>query len=361
MSWAAATGLALSGAAASPASAQQGHRVQPSAATRPRQATVVSAYSGAAGRRSYRLYVPAGLKRPLGLIVFLHGCNETAAQAESSTHLDRIATAEHLVVAYPQQDTTDAFPAGNGAGCWNWFLPGDQQRGTGEPAILAGLTRAVVRDTSARADRVYVEGISAGADMAVILGATYPDIYAAVGALAGCAYGSCGDLRGTLTHAAMGPAARVVPLFQENGTADTVNNLAMAESLTSSWIAADQMASPSDGIEAAPTSIANHPGRLPRPGTGDPCVTDGQYTWGCPGGAIGFQGRYPTTVSTWRDRHGCDVYEKWLLHGMEHAQPDSDPSTDPYSDPLGPDISAASYRFFAAHSLHADNPGGCIR
>ena len=152
-----------------------------------------------------------------------------------------------------------------------------------------------------------------------------------------------------------------MPLFQENGTADTLNNMAMAATLTSSWIGADELAAPDDGITTPPTETVTHPGTTPTPLSGDSCATDGQYSWTCPGGVIGFNGSYPTTVSTWRDRRGCDVYELWLLHGMEHAQPDADPTRDPYTDRLGPDVTAASYSFFAAHTLDAHQPGGCSR
>lgn len=315
--------------------------------------------AGSTSGRDYWLYVPPGRSRaPRPLVVFLHGCNESAVQAATATHFNTLAAQRGFVVVYPQQTVTANSSApladGNGVGCWNWFLPADQTRDSGEPATLAGLTQYVVRTQRIDPRRVYVEGISAGADMSVILGATYPDIYAAVGVLAGCAYRTCGDETGALTHSAMGAHARVVPMFVENGTADSLNNVAMATGLVASWLGADDLAddgSMNGSVSRLPASEDNrYFDQSPQPGSGDTCVHNNTLT--CPGGAVGFQKNYPTTVQTYADSHGCDVLDLWLLHGMEHAHPDA-PGDGPYTDPLGPDITAASYDFFLHHPMNA--------
>jgi poly(hydroxyalkanoate) depolymerase family esterase len=314
-------------------------------------------FHSAAGDRDYWLYQPPGPKRSnRPLVVFLHGCNESATDAASATHFNDLAAQRGFDVVYPQQNVTSGSSApladGNGIGCWNWFLPQDQERGSGEPAVLAGITQFVAKQLRVDPRRIYVEGVSAGADMAVTLGATYPDIFAAVGVLAGCAYRTCGDVTGELTYQAMGARARVVPMFIENGTADTLNNMAMAGGLVTSWLGADDLAD--DGamngsISRTPATTNNYAfDQTPQPGSGDLCIHNNTLT--CPGGAIGFQGSYPYTVATYDDASGCDIAQLWAVHFMEHAHPDA-PGDGPYTDPLGPDVTTASYDFFSQHSI----------
>ena len=311
---------------------------------------------GALGTRDYWLYVPAaaGANRPL--IVFLHGCIQTAEQAASATRLNQLADRYRFVAVYPQQNVTTGSSApaadGNGEGCWNWFLPDDQQRGKGEPATIAGITEQVVQAQHIDRRRVYVEGVSAGADMSTIMGATYPDVYAAVGSWAGCAYGTCSDVDGELTHRAMDTRARQVPMFVVQGTADTLNAFPLSQGLVDSWLGADDWADdgmPNASVPRTPASVENHGfDQTPQPGSGDPCEPRNQ-TFPCPGGVIGFQGSYPYTVEHFA-AHGCTALDFWIIHGLEHAVPDADSST-PFTDPLGPDATLGSYEFFMGHPM----------
>jgi len=297
--------------------------------------------------RNYWLYVPTNTAPGRPLVVFLHGCNETALEAAQASHFNDLADQQGFVVVYPEQVVSAGSSApiadGNGIGCWNWFLPQDQARGSGEPGAIAGITQAVMASEGTDPARVYVEGISAGADMAVILGATYPDLFRAVGSLAGCPYATCTDLSGALTHQAMGPYARVVPLFVENGSADTVNPVTNSVALVESWMGADDLADDGQAngsISRLPVSTTTYQAdQVPAPGTGDACIHPNSLT--CPGGVVGFQRSYPYTVITYQG----DLAELWVIQGMQHAHPDA-PGDGPYTDPLGPDITAASYAFF---------------
>jgi poly(hydroxyalkanoate) depolymerase family esterase len=305
--------------------------------------------------REYLQYVPAGLPAGRPLVVFLHGCNETAAEGMAASHFNALADKERFAVVYPAQvrPTNSSAPVadGNGVGCWNWFLPDDQVRGGGEPAVLAGIARSVTKALRSDRRRVYVEGISAGADMTVILAAAYPDVFAAAGSLAGCAYQTCGDLTGRLAFTQMGGRARMVPLFVENGTADVLNPAPQSVALAQSWLGLGDLVD--DGTangsfsRVPATQATSVPGGSPSPGGGDACVHNNSFL--CLGGILGLAD-YPVTRTTWDDAKGRDVLELWLVHGLAHAHPHA-PGDGPYTDPLGPDVTASSYRFFLQHRL----------
>ncbi len=310
---------------------------------------------GVPGARTYRLYVPTSARPGAPLVVWLHGCNQNADDAEKGARLDEVADAEGFLVLYPEQRRAVAdSPAedGNGSGCWNWFLPGHQQRGAGEPETLAEMTRDLVVAHDADPRRTFVAGVSAGADMATILGATYPDVYAAIAPIAGCAYRTCADADGTAALAAMGSHARVVPAFVVQGTVDMVNNAAMGATAVQQWLATDDLAD--DG--AANGSVPQRPtrtttsgadaGTLGTPATGDPCI-GGPAHLPCAGGALGLT-RYPVTQLDYADAAGRVVVRAWLVHGQNHAIGGGDPRGS-FVDPVGPGVAAAAWEFFREH------------
>lgn len=137
-------------------------------------------YSGAAGSRGYRVYVPAGLRRTsqVPLLLALHGCRQNGLEFAASTRFNQLADKHRFVVATPSRP---ACTIRNGA---ELFRPAHQFRAHGEPGIMAGIVyRVMAQTTHWRIDprRVYVAGLSAGGVMAVVLAGVYPELFAAVG------------------------------------------------------------------------------------------------------------------------------------------------------------------------------------
>jgi poly(hydroxyalkanoate) depolymerase family esterase len=151
-------------------------------------------YSSPAGSRAYRLFIPSGYQeRPLPLVVMLHGCTQSPDDFAAGTRMNFIAEEQNCFVVYPAQSSE-----ANRSKCWNWFRRVDQQRGRGEPSLIAGITRQIMDDYSVDRKRVYVGGLSAGAAAAAIMGATYGDLYAAIGIHSGLACGVATDLPSAL-------------------------------------------------------------------------------------------------------------------------------------------------------------------
>ena len=189
-------------------------------------------YACNAGSRDYRRFLPScaadGVR---GLVIMLHGCSQDADDFARGTAMNDHAETNGLIVAYPCQTI-----AHNAHGCWNWFEPVNQQRGTGEPAILAGLARDVAATHSVPDGAVYVAGLSAGGAMSAVLGATYPDVFSAIGVHSGLAAGSANTVaaafgamkghggEGTLMQDASDAAPRVMIIHgSSDATVSPVN------------------------------------------------------------------------------------------------------------------------------------------
>jgi poly(hydroxyalkanoate) depolymerase family esterase len=143
---------------------------------------------GPAGARRYHLYIPPGLAlkadEKLPLLVMLHGCGQTGGDLAAATRMNRLAARERFLVLYPEQERM-----ANAHGCWNWF---ERRNGKAqaEAATLLAAVDKVARRYPVDLARAAVAGLSAGASMAVLMAALYPQRFCAVAMHSGVAPGT---------------------------------------------------------------------------------------------------------------------------------------------------------------------------
>jgi poly(hydroxyalkanoate) depolymerase family esterase len=238
--------------------------------------------------------------------------------------MNALAEEYTCLVAYPAQAGS-----ANVSKCWNWFSPGDQQRGKGEPSLIAGITRQIMHDYSVDPRRVYVAGLSAGGAAAAIMGMEYPDLYAAIGVHSGLACGAASDVPSAFAAMRQGEAVaarrfggawdaegyrRNVPAIVFHGDQDTTVH-------------------PRNGDQVIAQSRATTTTDL------QTRVQHGQV----PGGHA-----YSRTIHA--DASGPAILEQWVIHGAGHAWSGGSPGGS-YTDPRGPDAAREMLRFFLEHPL----------
>jgi poly(hydroxyalkanoate) depolymerase family esterase len=273
---------------------------------------VTEAFSGAAGSCSYKLYIPSHPREAAPLVIMLHGCTQSPDDFAAGTGMNALAEEQGFLVAYPAQT-----PSANAQKCWNWFRPGDQGRDRGEPALIAGITRQILRTRSIDPRRVYIAGLSAGGAAAAIMAQAYPDLYAAVGVHSGLACGAARDIPSAFAAMQQGAAGSAAPA---SGRAIPTIVFHADRDKTVHPRNGDQVIAQS-GLAAASRSE----------------IERGQV----PGGHA-----YSRTIH--RDGDGKAVLEQWLVHGGGHAWSGGS-SAGSYSDPHGPDASKQMLRFFMEH------------
>jgi poly(hydroxyalkanoate) depolymerase family esterase len=263
----------------------------------------------------------------------LHGCTQDPNAFADAAEMDAIAEENGFVVIYPEQPAS-VTPTK----CWQWWDTAHQSRDGGEPKELADATAAIGAAKGVDPQHVYVAGISAGGAMTSILGATYPDRFAAIGVVAGLEYKATTNFGGVLQassqggpdpatqadvmRAAMGTRARPVPAIVFQGTSDSVVAKVNGEQVAASWLGVGVRELGAQAIES-PASTS---------------VTDGYpFTWS------------PHVV---KSKNGASIVELYMIDGLGHAWPGGKAGGS-YSDPKGPKASRALWGFFKGRTIAA--------
>ncbi|WP_386625646.1 extracellular catalytic domain type 1 short-chain-length polyhydroxyalkanoate depolymerase [Sulfitobacter geojensis] len=265
-----------------------------------------------AGSRTYRTYIPASsVMGVTGVIMMLHGCTQTPDDFAIGTGMNALAEQHRFIVIYPAQSRGE-----NAQSCWNWFSRGDQRRGKGEPSILAGIASLVAEEHGVFRDKTFVAGLSAGAAMAVILGETYDDVFAAVGAHSGLPMGAAKDVASAfaaMAGTALDPGPRPV-------SAVTTRTIVFHGT-------ADATVHPSNGEAIARRAVDLNARQ--------------SIETECNGDAAGR--RFTRVISS--DLKRNPIVEHWAIEGQGHSWSGGHVAGS-YTDARGPDASAEMIRFF---------------
>ena len=279
-------------------------------------------HTHAALTRSYKLFVPThSTGQPRPLVVMLHGCTQNPDDFALGTGMNERAREQGFCVLYPEQSQ-----AANPQRCWNWFKHNHQRRGSGEPALIASMTQAIIKEHGIDPRRVYIAGLSAGGAMAAIVADAYPEIFAAVGVHSGLPTGSASSV----------PEALAVMNSGQSGQSAHMRSsqpLKQPQHLVPTIVFhgdQDRTVHPRNGEQVITSALGSAAARSPQ-------VTQG----------VSPNGRRYTNA-THHGETGKVLAEHWLVHGAGHAWSGGH-AKGSYSDAKGPDATAEMLRFFFAH------------
>ncbi len=295
-------------------------------------------YTGAAGSRPWRLFIPSTFNQSKRgtMLVMLHGCTQNADDFARGTRMDVIAEEQGFLVLYPEQ-----VPEANPRGCWNWFSPGHQRRGAGEPDILSALIHQIGAQYGADEARVHLVGVSAGAAMAGLLAVACPHQFASLSMASGMSWRAASDVPSALNVmrsgagvsaataqqmiAAMGTGARAVPTLVIHGDKDAVVNAKNADEAAAQWVAVHTQLRDDAGLPMLVTDVR---------------------------AASRTELGYRVQEQSWRDNRGRDIVTVVHIGELGHAWSGGSRSGT-FTDEKGPDASRMIAAFCARHPIVA--------
>ncbi len=253
--------------------------------------------------------------------MLLHGCDQQAEEFVDATRFTTVADRHGIVLVAPEQ--TFHFHPNR---CWRWYEARNQERGRGEPAVLAGVVSAMLDEQSRwRIDRrrVYVAGLSAGGAMALVLAATYPDLFAGVGVHSAPPYRS-----------ATGPAGAFAAMTARAAPPDPAPGALPLPPAVVFQGMADRVVSPVNGSRVAAQWLAYY----------------GGFCGGGPLRSSASVSESGVRTTRWYARRGRAVLQLWLVDGLGHAW-SGGRSGGSYSEPSGPRAATLMWRFLRRQRL----------
>lgn len=308
-----------------------------------RDTTTEIHYSNSFGQYRSLVYVPGSVNpsKPAPMVVVLHGANTTAEQQRAANLFDPVAARERFIVMYPDHETDRAFGP-HLLQAWRFYNPVEMQRGVGDTQAIAELTRQAMATWNVDPERVYIVGMSAGGWMTSIMGATYPDLYAAIGIAEGGGYGiglaglaqPLGplilqpELLALAAYQAMGGNARVVPVINFQGDRDAAAPPTTGAHAVQQWLMTNNLVASGSLRSPFPLAPTETIDVIPRTG-------------------------YPYHVDIYNDEDGCRILEQVRIEEMEHFWPggSDDPKSRGFTDPKAPSGAEMSWAFFRRFRL----------
>ena len=222
------------------------------------------------GRLQMIRYAPANLPASAPVVVALHGCSQTASAYGTDSGWVGMADRWRFALLLPQKPSK---------GCFGWYERAAITRGQGEVASVKQMVDRMLTEYGGDPRRVYVAGFSAGAAMAAVLLAAYPDVFVAGAVVAGLPYRcadtmvqafSCMNPGVNRTPKAWGDAVRAAsshrgpwpPVSLWHGTSDYTVAVANETELLDQWTdvhGVDQTPEVSDTVAGYPHQVYRDP------------------------------------------------------------------------------------------------------
>jgi poly(hydroxyalkanoate) depolymerase family esterase len=150
----------------------------------------IQAFGSNPGALRMFAHVPLRVSKQRALVVVLHGCSQSAADYDLGAGWSTLADRFGFCLLLPEQQASN-----NPNRCFNWFQPGDSERGSGEAQSIRQMIDRMVSDHDIDPRRIFVTGLSAGGAMTSVMLAAYPELFAGGAIVAGLPYGAANNVQ----------------------------------------------------------------------------------------------------------------------------------------------------------------------